>query len=227
MWDRCGSSPRGGPAGPPRYRGPRGSAMPTFFGPCRSYRPVNVHITAPERAPPGAFGKKRHLMKSYSSAVKNDLHVALRCVSRLPAVAGASSGASRATDRNALDRLLDATSLPRHPWTTAPPSSSGRETELSNQLAGRRRPREAGVLQLEGAAAPPSDRTGTATSMAAPGEVIHCGRPLLRTHGNTAPPSRSQPGMPRPPLNTNHPRGSPTGPVHTQFRTGAHLPATA
>lgn len=79
-------------------------------------------------------------MNSYASAVKNDLHLALPFVSRLPAVVGAGSGASHATDRDALNRLVDATPPPSDLWTIAPPSSSGRETALSYQLAGRRGP---------------------------------------------------------------------------------------
>jgi len=53
-------------------------------------------------------------MNSYASAVKNDLHLALPCVSRLPAVVGAGSGASQATDRDALNRLVDATPPPSY-----------------------------------------------------------------------------------------------------------------
>ena len=48
------------------------------------------------------------------------------------------------TDRNALDRVMGATPPPRDPWTIAPPPWSAWQTELSYQLAGRRRPRGAG-----------------------------------------------------------------------------------
>ena len=104
MWESVRGSPRGGPTGPPRYRGPRGHAMPTFvWRPCfgATAPSTSTYPTGPGTARREGFGKKGRLISSHLSVVKNDLHMAVPCASRLPAVVGASGGTLHATDHDA------------------------------------------------------------------------------------------------------------------------------